>query len=63
MSENKRYYYLKFKENYFDQDHVKVIESMSNGFEYSLILLKLYLKSLKFEGEENELWNKHNNQI
>jgi predicted phage replisome organizer len=51
MSENKKYYYLKFKENYFDQDHIKVIESMDNGYIYSLILLKLYLKSLKFEGQ------------
>jgi predicted phage replisome organizer len=51
MSTNKKYYYLKFKENYFDQDHIKVIESMQNGYEYSLIILKLYLKSLKFEGQ------------
>jgi predicted phage replisome organizer/uncharacterized phage protein (TIGR02220 family) len=51
MSENKKYYYLKFKENYFDQDHIKVIESMKNGYEYSLIILKLYLKSLKWEGQ------------
>ena len=51
MSENKKYYYLKFKENYFEQDHIKVIEAMKNGYEYSLIILKLYLKSLKWEGQ------------
>lgn len=51
MSENKKYFYLKFKENYFEQDHIKVIEAMDNGYIYSLILLKLYLKSLKFEGQ------------
>lgn len=51
MSENKKYYYMKFKENYFEQDHVKVIESMDNGYIYSLIILKLYLKSLKWEGQ------------
>jgi len=51
LSENKKYYYLKFKDNYFDQDHIKVIEAMANGYEYSLIILKLYLKSLKFDGE------------
>lgn len=50
MSDNKRYYYLKLKESYFDQDHIKVIEAMDNGYIYSLILLKLYLKSLKGEG-------------
>jgi predicted phage replisome organizer len=51
MSINKKYYYLKFKENYFDQDHIRVIESMTNGYEYSLIILKLYLKAVKFEGQ------------
>lgn len=51
MSVNKKYFYLKFRENYFEQDHIKVIESMKNGYEYSLIILKLYLKSLKWEGQ------------
>jgi predicted phage replisome organizer len=51
MSENKKYYYLKFKENYFEQDHIRVIEAMPNGHTYSLILIKLYLKSLKFDGQ------------
>ncbi len=50
MSDNKKYYYLKLKENYFDRDNVKVLESMENGHLYSLIILKLYLKSLKNEG-------------
>jgi len=27
MSDNKKYYYLKLKDNYFDQDHIKVIEA------------------------------------
>jgi predicted phage replisome organizer len=51
MSVNKKYFYLKFKENYFDQDHIKAIESMKNGHTYSLILLKLYLKALKYDGQ------------
>jgi len=51
MSINKKYYCLKFLENYFEQDHIKIIESMENGFEYSLIILKLYLKSLKYDGQ------------
>lgn len=51
MSVNKKYFYLKFKEDYFNQDHIKVIEAMSNGYEYSLIILKLYLKALKWEGQ------------
>jgi predicted phage replisome organizer len=51
LSDNKKYYYLKFKENYFEQDHIRVIEAMDNGYIYSLIILKLYLKCLKFEGQ------------
>lgn len=51
MSENKKYYFLKFKEDYFNKDDVKVIEAMENGHLYSLIILKLYLKSLKYEGQ------------
>ena len=50
MSDSKKYYYLKLKDNYFDQDSIKVLESMPNGHTYSLIILKLYLKSCKYEG-------------
>ena len=40
-------YYLKLKENYFDDDSIVLLESMQDGVLYSNILLKLYLKSLK----------------
>ena len=50
LSDNKKYYYLKLKENFFDSEEIKVLESMDNGYKYSNILLKLYLKSLKKEG-------------
>ena len=50
MSDNKKYYYLKLKESYFDQDHIKIIEAHENGHTYSLIILKIYLKALKGEG-------------
>ena len=50
MSDNKKYYYLKLKENYFEQDHIKLLERGENGHTYSLIILKLYLKSLKGDG-------------
>ena len=50
MADNKKYYYLKLKENYFDKDNIKIIESMVNGHTFSLIILKLYLKSCKYEG-------------
>lgn len=51
MSDNKRYYYLKLKENFFDSDEVVLLESMPDGYIYSNILLKLYLRSLKHEGK------------
>ena len=45
MSDNRKYYYLKLKENYFDNDSIVLLESMQDGVLYSNILLKLYLKS------------------
>jgi phage replisome organizer, putative, N-terminal region len=51
MSDTKKYYYLKLIEGFFDTDEMKVIESMPNGYKYSNILLKMYLKSLKREGK------------
>ncbi len=50
MSDNRKYYYLKLKENFFDTEEIKILEQMKNGYKYSNILLKLYLKSLKFNG-------------
>ena len=51
MSDNRKYYYLKLKENYFDDDSIVLLESMQDGILYSYILLKLYLKSLKHGGK------------
>ncbi|QZY55957.1 phage replisome organizer N-terminal domain-containing protein [Crassaminicella profunda] len=51
MADHKKYYYLKLKENFFDSKEIKVLESMENGYKYSNLLLKLYLQSLKYEGE------------
>ena len=50
MSDNRKYYYLKLKENYFDDDSIVLLESMQDGVLYPNILLKLYLKSLKHGG-------------
>ncbi|MZK72476.1 phage replisome organizer N-terminal domain-containing protein, partial [Clostridium beijerinckii] len=51
MSDNKKYYYMRLKEDFFDSDEIKIIESQPNGYMYSNILLKLYLKSLKRNGK------------
>lgn len=51
MSDNKKYYYLKLKENFFETEEMVLLESQENGMEYSLILLKMYLRSLKGDGK------------
>ncbi len=50
MADNKKYYYLKLKEGFFDSDDMKLLQSMKEGYLYSDILLKLYLRSLRQEG-------------
>ena len=51
MADNKKYYYLKLKENFFDSDSMVLLESMQDGILYSNILMKMYLKSLKNNGK------------
>ena len=51
MADNRKYYYLKLKESYFDDDAIVLLESMPDGILYSNILLKLYLNSLKNGGK------------
>ena len=51
MSVNKKYFYLKLKDNFYDSDELIVLESMEDGYKYSNILLKLYLRSLKNNGK------------
>lgn len=46
----KRYYWLKLKEDFFDDDTIQWIEEQPNGGSYCLFYLKLCLKSLKTDG-------------
>ena len=48
--DNKKYYYLKLKEDFFESDSMILLENMRDGYLYSNILLKLYLRSLKDDG-------------
>lgn len=50
MADVKKYYYMRLKEDFFDTDEIRVLETMTDGYLYSNILLKMYLKSLKNEG-------------
>lgn len=46
----KRYFWLQLKEDFFDDDTMSFIEEQPNGIEYSIIYLKMCLKSLKLDG-------------
>ena len=51
MADNKKYYYLKLKDNFYDSEQMLLLESMENGYLYSNILMKMYLRSLKSNGK------------
>lgn len=48
MSANKKYFYMKLSENFFDSEKLILLDSY--GHEYVLILLRMYLRSLKDGG-------------
>ena len=50
MADNKKYYYLKLKEDFFDTEDMKLLQAMKDGYVYSDILLKMYLQSLRQGG-------------
>ena len=50
MADTQSYFYMRIKENFFDGDEIKILESMPDGYLYSNILLKMYLNSLKNSG-------------
>lgn len=46
----KKYFWLKLKEDFFDDDAINWLEEQPKGKEYALFYLKLCLKSLKTDG-------------
>ncbi len=46
----KKYYWMKLKEDFFDDDAIEWLEDQPKGKEYALFYLKLCLKSLKTNG-------------
>ena len=50
MAENKRYYWLKLNESFFEDDTIAWLEEQENGKDYVIFYLKLALKSLQDEG-------------
>ena len=47
---DKKYYWLKFKRDFFKRHDIKIIEKMPNGKEYIIFYLKLLLESIDHEG-------------
>lgn len=47
----RKYYWLKLKEDFFKRHDIRIIESMDNGKEYVLFYLKLLLESISHEGK------------
>lgn len=51
MAINKRYYWIKLKEEFFTDKRIKRLRRISGGDTYTIIYLKLLLLSLKDEGK------------
>ena len=50
MSDNKRYYWLKLMDDFFDSKRIKKLRKMAGGDTYTIIYLKMQLLSLKNGG-------------
>lgn len=51
MADNKRYYWLKLKNNWFNDKRIKKLRSVAGGDTYVIIYLKMQLLSLQNEGK------------
>ena len=50
MAKQKKLFWLKLKDDFYDREEIKIIEDMDNGTDYINFYLKLLLKSVKTEG-------------
>ena len=50
MSENKRYYWLKLKKDFFDSKMIKILKTFERGNEMIITFLKMELHSLEKDG-------------
>ena len=50
MANEKRYYWLKFREDFFESKRIKRLRRMAGGDTYLIIYLKMQLKALKTGG-------------
>ncbi len=47
---DKRYFWLKLKEDFFDEKYIKALRKLPQGDSQVIVYLKMQLKSLKTEG-------------
>ena len=50
MTNEKKYFWLKLKENFFDDKQIKYLRSLPDGDKVVITYLKMQLKSLKTDG-------------
>ena len=50
MSDTKKYFWLKLKDDFFDEKYVKALRRLPQGDSLVIVYLKMQLKSLKTEG-------------
>jgi predicted phage replisome organizer len=51
MEEQKKYYWLKLKRDFFKRHDIRIVEEMPNGKDYILFYLKMLVESVDHEGE------------
>lgn len=51
MATNKRYFWLKLQNNFFEQKEIKLLRKIAGGDTYTVIYLKMLLASLKDDGK------------
>ena len=50
MKENKRFYWLKLRDDFFNTTEIKIMKSLTNGKDYIILLLQLRLLSINQNG-------------
>ena len=48
---NRRFYWLKLKEDFFHRNDIKIIEAQKNGAQYLIFYLKLLTESIEMNGD------------
>ena len=51
MAENKKYFWLKLKDDFFKTKEIKKLRKIAGGDTYTIIYLKMQLLSIKNEGK------------